>query len=52
VEYLSSNLKEQLHHAARNFEAFSLVLDESTDIAHLCIFVREIDVEFNVGGYS
>ena len=51
VENLSSNLKEQLHHVAGNFEAFALALDERTDIseiAQLCVFVRGIDTEFNV----
>ena len=50
VEELSSNLKEQLHHIAGNFKAFSLALDESTDIsniAQLGIFVGGINTEFN-----
>ena len=51
VKNLSSNLKEQLHHVAGNFEGFAPALDESTDIfdiVQLCIFVRGIDTEFNV----
>ena len=48
VEDLSSNLKKQLHHVAGNFAAFALALDESTDIAQLCILVQGIDTEFNV----
>ena len=48
---LLSNLKEQLHHAAGNFQSFAQALKERTnifDISLFCIFVRGMNVEFKV----
>ena len=51
VENIACNLKEQLHSLASKFMAFSLALDESTDVsdsAQLAIFIKGVDVDFNV----
>ncbi len=51
IEDLSNNIKQQLYNLTPQFESFSLALDESTDLsdtAQLAIFVRGIDVNFNI----
>ena len=47
ANYLTDNIKETLRERLRSFAAFSLALDESTDIcdiAHLVIFIRTVTV--------
>lgn len=51
VEELSSDLKNQLKDKVKYFIAFSIALDESTDVtdvAQLAIFIRGVDVSLNV----
>lgn len=51
VEELSSDLNDQLKEKIRSFIAFSIALDESTDVtdtAQLAIFIRGVDASLNV----
>jgi hypothetical protein len=41
----------KLHDLSQKFEAFSIAVDESTDVvytAQLAIFVRGVDINFNI----
>ncbi|KAJ0069923.1 hypothetical protein NL108_016510 [Boleophthalmus pectinirostris] len=51
IEELSGDLKSQLKDKAKSFIAFSVALDESTDVtdvAQLAIFIRGVDASLNV----
>ncbi|EZA55208.1 General transcription factor II-I repeat domain-containing protein 2B, partial [Ooceraea biroi] len=51
IEKLSEDLEQQLSLKAKNFIAFSLALDESTDIvdtAQLAIFIRGVDSNLSI----
>lgn len=51
INGLSGNIYEQLQDRARSFIAYSIALDESTDItdnAQLAIFIRGVDDKFEV----
>ena len=51
VEELSSDLRSQLKEKIKSFIAFSIALDESTDVtdtAQLAIFIRGVDAALNV----
>lgn len=51
ISDLSSNIYDQLHEKAKCFNAYSVALDESTDItdtAQLTIYVRGVDDNFEV----
>ncbi|KAM4562536.1 general transcription factor II-I repeat domain-containing protein 2-like [Odontesthes bonariensis] len=51
VEELSSDLHSQLKEKIKSFVAFSIALDESTDVtdtAQLAIFIRGVDAALNV----
>ena len=51
VEELSGDLKSQLKDKVKSFIAFSIALDESTDVtdvAQLAIFIRGVDASLNV----
>ena len=51
VEELSGDLKSQLKDNVKSFIAFSIALDESTDVtdvAQLAIFIRGVDASLNV----
>lgn len=51
IEKLGEDLERQLMLKAKNFIAFSLALDESTDIidtAQLAIFIRSVDSNLSV----
>lgn len=51
VDQLSTNLKEQLVEKGKDFTAYSLAVDESTDttdIAQLSIFIRGVDCSLTV----
>lgn len=51
VDQLSSNLKEQLVEKGNDFVAYSLAVDESTDItdiAQLSIFIRGVDSTMSI----
>ncbi|KAL2083019.1 hypothetical protein ACEWY4_020792 [Coilia grayii] len=51
VEELSGDLKSQLKEKVKSFIAFSIALDESTDVtdvAQLAIFIRGVDASLNI----
>jgi len=51
VDQLSTNLKEQLVEKGKDFIAYSLAVDESTDttdIAQLSIFIRGVDSSLSI----
>ena len=51
ITELASNSYQQLTAAAKNFETFSLALDESTgvtDVSYCAVFIRGVDKDFNV----
>lgn len=51
VQEIGAELKEQLRNKCRNFVAYSVALDESTDnhsIAQLAVFVRGVENDFSV----
>lgn len=55
VDQLSINLKEQPVEKGKDFIAYSLAVDESTDIsdiAQLSIFIRGVDSSLNATGVS
>ncbi|QQP51440.1 Uncharacterized protein FKW44_012809, partial [Caligus rogercresseyi] len=50
VEELSSDLHSQLKERIKSFVAFSIALDESTDVAdtaQFAIFIRGVDASLN-----
>ena len=51
IRELASNSYQQLTAAAKNFETFSLALDESTgvtDVSYCAVFIRGVDKDFNI----
>ena len=51
IETLSSDVKRSLKDRCRNFEFFSIALDESVDVkdtAQLAVFVRGVNSEFEI----
>ena len=51
IEDIGSNVFHQIADKARNFQLYSLALDESTDVcdtSQLLVFIRGVDSEFNV----
>ena len=51
ITELASNSYQQLTAAAKNFETFSLALDESTgvtDVSYCAVFIRGVDKDFNI----
>ena len=51
IEDIAENITEQLCHKAMQFSYYSIAIDESTDstdMAHLLVFIRGIDDNFNV----
>uniref|UniRef100_A0A0L8HQJ7 Uncharacterized protein n=1 Tax=Octopus bimaculoides TaxID=37653 RepID=A0A0L8HQJ7_OCTBM len=51
IEELAENTKMQLNELCKNFEAYSIAIDEPTDITdtpQLAIFVRRVDSSFNI----
>lgn len=51
IEELAKNSKMQLNELCKNFETYSIAIDESTDITdtpQLAIFVRGVDSSFNI----
>ena len=51
VTDLASNIRNQLVYKAKEFNAFSIALDESTDAsdtAQCAVFIRGVDCKFNI----
>jgi hypothetical protein len=55
IDEIAANLGQRLRDLASRFEAFSLPIDESTDVSHtvqLSVLVRRCDAEINITEYQ
>lgn len=51
VTDLANNIRDTLVHMAKDFKAFSIALDESTDAsdtAQCAVFIRGVDCKLNI----